>query len=308
LAINILRVALILFLGVLNFTIKAQDLEPRLLSAIPTGGNFLVASYGHSSGNILLDTSLPIEDLTANLNNIVVAYARSFKLFNRLAKFDAIIPYSIANFSALVNNADTTTFRNGFGDPLFRISVILIGTEPHNMAEFAKIPPKKFNLGASFRIRPPMGQYFPDKLINLGANRWAFKLAAAGSYTINRRFIIEGQMISWFFTENSSFYNGNIIAQKPLLTSQIHFSYVIKPGIWAAASIGRNFLGSTILNGVERDDQQNNTRYGFVFAYRIKKQHALKLAFTSGVSTRYGANFTTLSIAYQFMWFDKPKN
>lgn len=299
---------LFLFLGCLNSITYSQDLEPRLLSAIPTGGNFLVASYGHSSGNILLDSSLPIEDLTADLNNIIVAYARSFKVFNRLAKFDAIVPYSIADFSGLYSNIDTSTFRNGFGDPLFRVSLILIGAKPYNIAEFSRHSPEKFNLGISFRVRAPMGQYFNDKLINLGANRWAFKVAAAGSYTVNRRFIIEGQLISWFFTENKSFYNGNSLAQKPLLTSQLHFSYIFKPGIWAAASVGINFLGSTILNGVERDDEQNNTRFGFVIAYRIKQHHALKLAFTSGMSTRYGANFTTILLAYQFMWFDKPKN
>jgi len=57
-----------------------------------------------------------------------------------------------------------------------------------------------------------------------------------------------------------------------------------------------------------KDAAQNNTRLGLVFAYRIKKQHAIKFALTSGISTRYGADFTTILLAYQFMWFDRPKN
>jgi hypothetical protein len=66
---------------------------------MPTGGNFAIASYGYSSGNILIDNTLPIEDLNARLNNIVFAYARSFKLFNRLAKFDIVAPYSFGSFT-----------------------------------------------------------------------------------------------------------------------------------------------------------------------------------------------------------------
>ncbi len=91
----------------------SQDLEPRLLSAIPTGGNFAIASYGYSSGNILVDNTLPIEDLDARLNNIVLAYARSFKLFNRLTKFDVIAPYSLGDFEGLVSSIDSTTSRSG---------------------------------------------------------------------------------------------------------------------------------------------------------------------------------------------------
>jgi len=66
-------------------------------------------------------------------------------------------------------------------------------------------------------------------------------------------------------------------------------------------------MGETIVNGVEKDDLQQNSRFGAAFAYRLSKQNALKIAFTSGVSTRYGANFTTFLVAYQFMWFDKIK-
>lgn len=182
--------------------LHSQDLEPRLMSAIPTGGNFAIASYSHSAGNILLDNSLPIEDLKANLNNFVFAYARSFKLFNKLTKFDMIVPYSFGNFEGVVSSIDSSTSRTGFGDPLIRLSMVLIGSEPVGVTDFFKQEQKKFNLGAFVRMRPPMGQYDPTKLINLGANRWATKIGFAGSYTFRKKLILEGHVNSWFFTEN----------------------------------------------------------------------------------------------------------
>jgi len=285
--------------------VHSQDLEPRLLSPLPTGGNFVIASYGYSTGNILLDNSLPIEDLEASLNNLVLAYARSFSLFSRLTKFDVIAPYSFSQFSGAVSGIDSSTSRSGFGDPLLRLSINLIGSKAMGLEEYFNHEQKRFNLGAFIRIRPPVGQYDPTKLINLGANRWATKVGLAGSYSFGRRVILEGHLNSWFFTENTSFFNGNSLKQNPLLSTQIHAAYIFKPGIWLAISLGRSFLGETILNGVEKNNMQNASRFGAVFAFKLNKQNALKLAITSGISTRYGADFTSLLIAYQLMWFDK---
>ncbi len=92
-----------------------------------------------------------------------------------------------------------------------------------------------------------------------------------------------------------------------MLSGQFHVIYVIKPGIWAAGSIGNALLGETKLNGVEQENLNNTSRYGLAFAFRLNKHSALKLGFTSGLTARYGADFTTMVLAYQFIWFDKSK-
>jgi hypothetical protein len=72
--------------------------------------------------------------------------------------------------------------------------------------------------------------------------------------------------------------------------------------------MGIGGLGETMLNGIEQDNLQKNSRFGATFAYRINKGNSLKFAFTSGLSTRYGADFNTILLAYQFMWFDITGN
>lgn len=272
---------------------------------MPIGGNFAIASYIHSGGNVLLDNTLPIEDLEANLNNFAVGYVRSFKLFNKLAKFDVILPYANGNFNALVNDEDASTSRHGFGDPFFRISMILIGVKALTPGEFLKQESKKFKLGVVFRFKAPLGEYDPEKLINLGANRWAFKTGIAGSYTFINKIVLEAHLNSWFFTENSDFFGGNTTKQEPLLETQLHITYIFKPGVWLAISTGNTYGGKTEVNGIEQDATQNNSRYGFAFGYRINKNHGLKIAYSNGLTTRNGADFNTFALAYQFMWFDK---
>lgn len=275
------------------------------MSSVPTGGRFVIASYGHSQGNILLDNSLPVTDLESKMNNFVFAYAGSFKLFKKLAKFDIIAPFSFAEFTGKVSNIDSTTSRTGFGDGFARLSLILIGNKPVPLSEFGKITPKKFNLGIYSRVRVPMGQYDSSKFLNLGSNRWAVKFGVVGSYAIKRKLVFELHLLSWVFGDNKNFYNGNVVSQNPLLIAQLHASYTFKPGMWFAFSFGKTTWGTTQINGAEQNNTQNNSRIGAAFSYRLAKHHSLKAAYTTGFSTRFGADFDTFIVAYQVIWFKK---
>jgi hypothetical protein len=205
---------------------------------------------------------LPVEDLDARFNTIGAVYARSFRMFNKLAKMDVILPFAMGTYERIPGSTDTSVSRRGFGDPYVRLSMVLIGSKPVSILDFPSLQPKKFNLGVSLRTQFPMGQYDPSRIINLGTNRWAFKPAIAASYTIRKKLIFEGHFSAWIFTENNSFSNGNTVKQKPLISAQIHAAYLFTPKLWLAAAIGGTGLGETILNGVEQDDLQRNSKFG----------------------------------------------
>ena len=283
----------------------SQDLEPRLLSAMPTGANIAIASYSHSAGNILVDNALPIEDLDASLNNFVFGYAKSFKLFNKLTKVDMIVPISFGEYNAIVEGEDTNVNRNGFGDPLFRISMILFGVTPLKPQDYFKQESEKFKLGLIFRFKAPLGSYNSDKLLNVGTNRWSFQTGLGASYTIKKKIIFEGHLNTWLFTENNNYFGGNTSQQKPLFAIQAHAAYIFKPGIWLAVSTGKTFGGELKINGIENDIPQKNSRAGAAFGYKLNKHSGLKLAYTNGFSTRSGADFNSVILVYTYIWFDK---
>lgn len=296
------KIIIITFLLGAVFKLGAQDLEPRFLSVIPVKGNFIVASYAYSAGNILLDNTLPIEDLEASIHSLVAAYARSFGLFGKLAKFDAVVPYSFGSWEGAVNQIDTSTQRIGFGDPQLRLSLLLVGGPALGPAEYAKHESSRFKLGVQIRVRPPLGHYDPNKLINLGLNRWAFKFGVGASYQI-QKLILEASAATWLFTTNQDFFGGSKLEQHPLATLQLHGTYVFKRGLWLAASFGGSMFGEVSLNDEEYKNSQGNTRFGLTAAIPISKGNGMKIAYTSGVSTRYGANFNSIILAYQRMWF-----
>ncbi len=298
---------LILFLVSLCFYSKksyAQDLEPRFLSSVPLKTNFAGVVYAYSSGNVLLNAQ-EIENLNAKMNTLAVFYGRSFKLFNKLGKFNVVAPYSFGSLNALVSNVDTTANRSGFNDFSFRVSMILVGVEPLALKDFAKHKKKKFKLGTAFKVKAPFGKYDDTKLINLGSNRWGFQIKLASSYAVTQKFILELHVDSWFFTENKSFFNGNTLNQKPLLSTQLHAAYIFNPKFWVSASVGQVAWGETSVNNIPKNNNQKNSKYGATASYKVGKQSSLKASITNGLYTGSGADFTTALLGYSFVWFDK---
>src|SRR5690242_1786742 len=59
----VLLAALLIATGlVAAITAEVQQLEPRAYSNTPVGMNFLILGYGFTTGDVSLDTSLPVED------------------------------------------------------------------------------------------------------------------------------------------------------------------------------------------------------------------------------------------------------
>jgi hypothetical protein len=72
----------------------AQDLNPRARAPMPTGGNIVMLSCGRSSGGVLFDPSLPVEDVHAVIHSGVLLQGRSLALLGRSANAVVALPYA----------------------------------------------------------------------------------------------------------------------------------------------------------------------------------------------------------------------
>jgi hypothetical protein len=280
--------------------LTAQDLEPRAFSQAPIGLNIALMSLGYSKGNVLLDPSIPVEDLTARVWNVTGIYVRTLGLFGLSSKFAVIVPYAAGDWSALLEGQDTSTTRDGFGDPRVQLAINFIGAPAMTVREFAAFREGTI-VGASLLVSVPLGQYYPDRLINLGTNRWAFRprlgvSRAAGPWTIE----VYGDV--WFFTKNPEFFDGVTLEQDPLWALQGHVLYSFRPGLFLGVDVGYGNGGDTIVDGVPKNSPQKNTRLGAVLALPLARRHALKLVYVTGLSTRLGADFDTFQLSYQYRW------
>jgi hypothetical protein len=285
---------------------RAQDLDPRAYARIPVNVTVVVAGIGYSQGGVVTDATIPIEDLQAKIGSPSLGVVHSFSLFGQTAQVSAALPYAWGDASATVAGIPQSTTRSGFSDMRFRFSWLLLGAPAASIGEIAKAP-RKTILGASLSITTPTGQYYPDKLINLGTSRWAFKTELALSQPLGKRWLIDFYSGIWLFTKNDSYYPGSSVrTQDPLGSFQGHVSYNIQPLMWVALDWTYYTGGRSSVDGVEMNDRQTNSRIGATLVLPVGKRHSVKFAYSTGAIVRSGADFTSISAGWQTTFFGKP--
>jgi hypothetical protein len=287
--------------------LAAQDLDPRAYARIPVGATSVSAGFSFSQGGVVLDPSVPLQDLKASVYVPSFALVHSFRFFGLTSQALVALPFSWANGSATINGVRESTSRSGLADMRLRYSVLFTGAPAATAVEMANAP-RKTVLGASINIIAPTGQFFPDKLINIGTNRWSFRPELAISQPMGKRWLIDVYGGVWFFTDNQSFYPGNSLrTQKPMTAIQAHLSYNISLRAWVALDATFYAGGQSSVNGGVKDDRQENSRVGMTIVVPVKKFNSIKFAISRGAVVRIGQNFTTASIAWQRSWLAKPK-
>lgn len=280
-----------------------QDLDPRAYARVPVDVTVLIAGFNYTYGGVVLDPTSPIQDLEAKVGSPMLGVVRTFSLFGLTSQALVVIPYSWAKASGKVVGEDSSITRAGFADARFRVSVLFLGASAANVGEFAKSSPQTV-LGASLTVAAPTGQFFSDKLINLGTNRWSFKPEIGLSYLVSKQWLIDLYAGTWFFTTNNSFYPGSSVrSQEPLITFQTHVSYNFNPLMWAAIDLTYYTGGQSSVNDIYQDDRQNNARVGATFNLPVSRVSSIKLAYSTGAVIRVGGNFSTISLAWQTLFF-----
>lgn len=163
----------------------AQDLDPRAYVKAPVKGMLLVGNITHSEGGVLTDPTLPLENLEAKVQTVALGGVRTFSFFGQSAQALVVLPLAFLDASASVNGQAQSASRSGIADTRFRFSVLLLGGKAVTLEEFPQAK-KSTIIGTSLTVIAPTGQYFSDKLINLGTWRWSFKPEVALTQPIGK--------------------------------------------------------------------------------------------------------------------------
>jgi len=283
---------------------RAQEIEPRAYSPSPAGVNFLIAVAGYSEGGVLTDPTAPITNIEAEIDALGLGYGRTFNFFGRSANVALAAPYIRVNASGDIGETRASARREGIGDTKLRVAVNLIGAPNMTPREFAQREPKT-TLGFSLSVSAPTGEYFPDKLVNIGTNRWAAKPEFGFSHPVGKWFL-EAYAGAWFFEDNDDYFGGHHREQEPLASIQAHVSYTFKPRLWVALNTTYYEGGQTTVDGHRDDNRQSNSRAGITVSMPVGQKYSLKFSWSRGATTRIGSNFTSYGLGFQYAWLDKP--
>jgi hypothetical protein len=281
--------------------VHAQDLTPRAYWPAPKGTKVAVAGYSRVSGDVLFDPSTPLFGVDSNIRTAIVGYLQTFSLWGRTANVVVELPYSWGTTRGIVEDTPARRDFSGLGDLGVSLSVNLLGAPTMTPADFQALRARpRPILGGSIRVIAPTGSYDHDRLINVGANRWAARFDFGAIVPLRRKWLLELDAGVWVFTDDDDYLPG-AREQDPIYNFQAHLIRRFSPGFWASLDANYFVGGRQTIGGEELVDVQNNSRVGAMVVVPFGGRHAIKLGYFVGVRTEFGSDFDQFLVTYQVL-------
>jgi hypothetical protein len=294
-----------LLLLVFAWPCSALDPDPRRWNHVPVGTNFAGAAYVYTEADIAFDPVLLLENVEMEKQSWAFAYVRAFELANKSARIDITQAYQKATWNGLLEGAPASTARSGWSDTFVRFAVNLYGAPPLSGKKYSDYRAKQTVetiVGAGLVVRLPTGQYMPDKLLNLGQNRFVF-LPQLGVVHNRGKWSTELTGEVALYNDNDSFYNGKTLEQRPMYIVIGHIMRTFNPGQWLGVSFGAEYGGEKTVDGVDKDDRQHNVGWALTYSHPINRQTGIKLKYI-GIKKKEFTGFDSNSLLLNgvFSW------
>ena len=275
-----------------------NDVEPRLYSNVPVGVNFLSVGYGNSQGEVTFDSSAPVADVDGDIDSLVLSYSRGLDIAGKSALLSIALPYAKIGLEGLLYGEPASGQRKGLGDPRIRLAMNFYGAPATELKDYPSYKQKTI-IGGSISVGMPFGRYLDDKLLNISANRWNLISQVGISHSV-KRFTLESAIGVSLFTDNDEVLGDRRLEQDPIGLFRGTVLYHFPKGAWIGTGFVYSNGGGTTLDGVKRNDRQENWRTGLTFSYPLARGHNIQLRVTEGVTARIGADFRTYSASYTY--------
>jgi len=278
----------------------AQELSPRAHWPAPVGTRVATVGYSHVSGDAIPDRSLPITGVDSSIDSMHLGYRQTLNLFDRTANIIVEVPYTDGTtVGTREGELNLERQYNGVGDLAATFSINIFGAPAMNVQEFQDMRrnPKPV-LGASVRLVAPTGEYDSDRVINVGANRWAMKAELGYIKVLSPKWLLEASVGGWFFQDNDDFL-GMTKEQKPVVTVEGHLIHRFRPGLWASLDMNYYEGGRSTIDGRRLDDLQRDSKIGATLVYPFAHQHVIKLSYSVGSLSDSDEDFDTIALSYQ---------
>ena len=298
----ILRVrALVIFCIVPVAETAAQEVTPRLYWPAPKGTQLLVAGYSRAAGDVLFDRTIPLYEVDSDINVGILAYVQTLSLWGRSSNIMVELPYSWGTTKGLVEDYPAQRDFSALGDLGFTLTVNLMGAPSMTREDFLALRADPHPIiGASLKVIAPTGEYDSDRLINVGANRWATRLQLGTIIPIRPGWLLEAAAGIWVYGDDDDFLTG-AREQDSVYSLEAHLIKRFRPGFWASLDFTYFTGGRQTIGGERLEDVQKNAKVGATVVIPFAGRHAVKIGYANGTVTKYGSDFDQFLMTYQVL-------
>jgi len=284
----------------LPFCATAQELSPRAHWPTPVGTRVATVGMSYVTGDAVPDRSLPITGVDSTISNVHFGYRQTVDWMGRTANITLELPFTSGETTGFQDtNVNLERDYDGVGDLAATFAINFLGAPAMNREQFAAFRAKPETiLGGSLKLVAPTGTYNPNRLINVGANRWAMKAEVGYINALTRKWIVELSLGAWFFADNDEFLETKK-EQQPIVAFQGHLIHQFSPGLWV--SLDMNFYqgGRSTIGGVKLNDLQRDSKIGATLVYTFSKGKAVKVGYSNGSLNDSEEAFNVFLVSYQ---------
>ena len=279
----------------------AQFTDAHQYDNSPIGVNLLEISYAFVHGDASIDTSLVIAGANLNVNQATIDFTRYLGLFHRLAWVQAAVP--VAHLGGSITGTNVRGSNAGTGDSSYALGMLLKGGPALSVVQFDNYTPTTI-VGVSLTVTAPTGLYSPDKILNLGSDRWSFKpeIALSHPFGAEQKWQIYAYFNGYFYTDNTSYHATTILRQQPLPGFEGHISYAFNDSLWVSLDTRYSFRGTTLVNGVDQNNPQQNFILGSEMNVSINSRNSLLFEFAKALVHQNGPALVGFSVKYDYTW------
>jgi hypothetical protein len=251
--------------------------DPGDYSPLPAGIDLGILYVQHTeheklyaSGQEISDLA-GIEELTTDIG--LFRWVHYVEAGGYIIDPQVIIPFGKVSLDTVGGNISST----GVGDPLVGGTIWL-----HNDAE------AKTAFGLTAMVSLPMGKYDGAKgAVNIGENRW--KLITQAAYVTPLTESVSLDLIAEysFFGENDDFA-GATKDQEDQYGVQAHLTKSFNPTTSATLSYYHDFGGETSLNGVDQNDELDNSSFNVNLTHFVAPDFQVMLEYGRSLDVENG--------------------
>ncbi len=263
----------------------AQGDGPRVYQNVPDGTHVL-SLYGiFDRGNQLPDPASVVTRGTIDINLAVVLYMHPIAIAGRSGGVFAVLPgggvSGVAEYGPGLRLSGSSS---GIADAAVGIVHNLVGSPALAPRDYAAFEPG-FSLGVLGKVFAPIGEYSSSKVVNLGANRWAYQLGAPICYYMGRTYLdprlttIELLPTVTFYSANDAPFAADRREQKAMFRLETHVTRNVARALWVSLDGMYIAGGETTTDGVAADDRQEAIQLGGTVNVTLSRSLSVKVSY-----------------------------
>jgi len=294
---------LLAYLLIFSTLTYGQGDGPRAYWPAPKGTNILAPIYSHVNSNSAFDNTLFVTEADFKTNIYGLMYTHVFEVAGRTAA--AVGMVSLGNTQGGIRNIYEGESK-GLADTYMIGLINLYGAPAVNGQGYIKTRYDKI-VDVIIGIRAPTGVYNADKKINIGTNRWEFKLGFPMMKFFNwgtaKVTSIELLPSISVFTFNNDISNGDKLKQNALFNLEGHVTQKLSKIIWASFDYQYRYGGQPKIDGELQGNRINSLAVGGTLGADINPKYGGYITYGGIVATNENGiegNILKILFSYKF--------